>query len=84
MLKWEKERTTGITGQYGLGTRNERGERLIELCHQNELLITNTYFKQHARKLYTWKNPDVKTRNQIQKLCEASKNLSGVRHKFRS
>ena len=48
-----------------MGTRNERGERLIECCRQNELLITNTYFKQHPRKLYTGKSPDGETRNQI-------------------
>ena len=63
--KGGKEKTTDKTGGYGLGTRNERGERLIELCQQNELHITNTYFKQHPRKLYTWKSPDGETRNQI-------------------
>ena len=38
---------------------------MIEFCQQNELLITITYFKQHPRKLYTWKSPDGETRNQI-------------------
>ena len=44
-----KERTADITGQYGLGTRSEHGKGLIEFCQQNELIITNTYFKQHPR-----------------------------------
>ena len=60
-----KERTTDITGKYGLGTWNEHGERLIEFFQQNELLITNTFFKQHPRKLHIWKSPDGETRNQI-------------------
>jgi len=42
--KVDKERTTDITGQYGLGTRNERGERLLEFCQQNELIITKKLF----------------------------------------
>ena len=48
-----------------MGTWNKRGEGLIEFCQQNKLIITNTYFKQHPRKLCTWKSPDGDTRNQI-------------------
>ena len=48
-----------------MGTRNKRVERLIEFCQENKLIITKTYFKQHQRKLYTWKSPDGDTRNQI-------------------
>ena len=44
-------------GPHGLGTRNERGDRLIEFCHQNQLCVTNTWFKHHARHLYTWSAP---------------------------
>ena len=59
------ERTSKMTGQYRFGTRNERGESLIEFCPENQLIIANTYFKQHPRKLYTWKSPDGKNRNQM-------------------
>ena len=52
-------------GKFGLGEANERGERLIDFCNDNELIVTNTLFQQHPRRLYTWVSPDGKTRNQI-------------------
>ena len=48
----------GITGKFGLGVQNEAGQRLIELCQENALVIANTLFQQHKRRLYTWTSPD--------------------------
>ena len=50
---------------FGLGNRNDRGERLVQYCEQNQLIITNTWFQQPPQKLYTWKSPGDATRNQI-------------------
>ena len=38
---------TGVTGKFGLGIQNEAGERLIEFCQENALVIANTLFQQH-------------------------------------
>ena len=50
--------TPGVTGKFGLGVQNEAGPRLIEFCPENALVITNTLFQQHKRRLYTWTSPD--------------------------
>ena len=50
--------TPGVTGKFGLGMRNEAGQRLIEFCQENSLVIANTLFQQHKRRLYTWTSPD--------------------------
>ena len=54
-----------ITCRFGLGERNDAGDRLVEFCAENELTITNTLFKQPNRRLYTWTSPDGNSRNQI-------------------
>ena len=59
------QETPGITGKFGLGIRNEGGQRLIEFCQENALVIANTRFQQHNRRLYTWTSPDGQHRNQI-------------------
>ena len=46
------------TGKFGLGVRNEAGQRLVEFCQENALVIANTLFQQHKRRLYTWTSPD--------------------------
>ena len=42
----------GVTGKFGLGVRNEAGQRLIEFCQENSLVIANTLFQQHKRRLH--------------------------------
>ena len=55
----------GVTGKFVPGVWNEAGQRLIEFCQENALVIANTLFQQHKRRLYTWTSPDRKHRNQI-------------------
>ena len=47
------QETPGVAGKFGLGVQNEAGQRLIEFCQENTLVIANT-FQQHKRRLYTW------------------------------
>ena len=63
--KVRSQETRGITGKFGLGVQNEAGERLIKFCQENALVIANTLFQQHKRRLYTWTSPDGQYRNQI-------------------
>ena len=42
----------GITGKFGFGIQNEAGQRLTECCEENTLVIANTLFQQHKRKLH--------------------------------
>src|SRR5574337_121609 len=51
------QETPGVMGKFGLGIRNEAGERLIEFCQENALVVANTLFQQHKRRLYTWTLP---------------------------
>ena len=52
------QKTPGVTDKFGLGIQNEAGQRLIEFCQKNTLVIANTLFQQHKRRLYTWTSPD--------------------------
>ena len=62
--KVESQETPGVTGKFGLGIQNEAGQRLIEFCQKNSLVIANTLFQQYKRRLYTWTSPDGQYRNQ--------------------
>ena len=55
----------GVTGKFGLGIWNEAGQRLIEFCQANVLVIASTLFQQHKRRLYTWTLPDGQHQNKI-------------------
>ena len=48
---------SGVMGKFGLEVQNESGERLIEFCQENALVIANTFFQRHKRRLYTWTSP---------------------------
>ena len=63
--KGGSQETPGVTGKFGLGMQNEAGKRLIEFCQENALVIANTLFQQHKRRLYTWTSPDGQHQNQI-------------------
>ena len=59
--KVRSQETPGVTGKFGLGIRNEAGQRLIEFCQQNELVIVNTVFQTQEKTLYMditgWSTP---------------------------
>ena len=57
-VKVGSQETPGVTGKLSLGVQNEVGQRLIEFCQKNSLVIANTLFQQHKRRLYTWTSPD--------------------------
>ena len=56
--------TIGVTGKFGLGVQNDAGQRLTEFWQENALVIANTLFQQHKRRLYIWTSPDAQHRNQ--------------------
>ena len=51
------QETPGVTGKFGLGVQNKAGQSLIEFCQENALVIENTPFQQHKRRLYTKTSP---------------------------
>ena len=72
------QETPGITGKFGLGVQNEAGQRLIEFCQKNALVIANTLFKQHKRRLYTYTSSDGQHRNQIDYILRSQRWRSSI------
>ena len=60
-----RQETPGVTGKFGLGVQNEAMQKLTEVCQEITLVIVNTLFQQHKRRLYTWTSADGQHRNQI-------------------
>ena len=67
-------------GPFGLGERNERGDRLADWCVENRLVVTNTWFKTHPRRQYTWKSPGDRARNQIDFIMINQRFRNAVKH----
>ena len=76
--KVESQETLGVTGKFGLGIRNEAGQKLIEFCQENALVIANTLFQQHKRRLYTWTSPDGQHQNQIDYILCSQRGRSSI------
>ena len=72
------QETLVVTGKFGFGERNEAGQRLIEFCRENALVIANTLFQQHKRRLYTWTSPDGQHQNQIDYILCSQRWISSI------
>ena len=72
------QETPGVTGKFGLGVQNEARQRLIEFCQEIALVITNTLFKQHKRRRYTWTSPDGQHQNQIDDILCSQRRRSSI------
>ena len=64
-------------GPYGLGQRNERGERLLSFCKINNFSILNTHLSNHPRRRYTWISPK-QERHQLDYILVNSSWMSSV------
>ena len=71
----------GVTGKFGLGVQNKAGQSIIEFCQENALVIANTLFQQHKRRLYTWSTPKsdwlYSLQPKMEKLYTVSQNKTG-------
>ena len=62
--KVRSQEIPGVTGKFGLGVQNQASQSLTEFSQENALVIANTLFQQHKRRLYTWTSPDGQYLNQ--------------------
>ena len=59
------QETPRVAAKFDFGVQNGTGQRLTEFCQENALIIANTRFQQHKRRLYTWTSPDGQNQNQM-------------------
>ena len=72
------QETPGVTGKFGVGIRNEAGQRQIEFGQEKALVTANTLFQQHQRRLYTWTSPDDQHQNQIDYILCSQRRRSSI------
>ena len=73
-----RQEISGVTGKFGLGVQNEAGQKITEFCQENALVIANTLFQQHTRRLYTWTSPDSQYQNQIDYILCSQRWISSI------
>ena len=61
---WSQE-IPGVIDKFVLGVQNKAGQRLIQFCQENALVIANILVQQHKRRLYTWSSQDGQYQNQV-------------------
>ena len=69
---------SGVTGKFGLGVQNEARQRLTEFCQENALVIANSLFQQHRRRLCTWTSADGQHQNQIDDIVCSQRRRSSI------
>lgn len=72
--------STECCGNWGLGVRNEAGDKLVDFATENGLAIMNTRFQQHNRRLYTWTSPDGHSKNQIDYILAKQRWKTSIRN----
>ena len=69
-----ENREEDTVGPYGVGVRNDNGERVVNFCKSHNLFATNTWFQQRKSAQHTWVSPDItRLKNEIRKLCREAK-----------
>ena len=73
-----RNRDGNTVGPFGLDARNERGDLWVDWCRNNKVIIANTWFQNHPRRLWTWQSPDDTTRNQVDFIAISKRYKNGV------